>query len=79
MKEGTCEELGVLHGSDESLDSTLETNIRRYAKWNLNKNLKKKKKKTMKWSKLVGPTAGFPSVTRNSLMDTSHVFFTKYN
>ena len=43
IKEGTCHvEHWVLHVSDESLNSILETKIALYVNWNLNRNLKKK-------------------------------------
>ena len=47
IKEGTCDEHWVLYVSDESPNSTPEINIALYVDQNLNKNLKKKKKKTL--------------------------------
>ena len=45
IKEGTCHgEHCVLYVSDESLNSTLETDVTLLTNWNLNKNLKQKNK-----------------------------------
>ena len=44
IKEDSCDEHWVLYVSDESLNHTPETNITLYVNWNLNKNLKLKKK-----------------------------------
>ena len=40
IKEGTCDEHWVLYVGDESLYSTLETDITLYVNYNLHKNLK---------------------------------------
>ena len=45
-KEGTCDELWVLNVGDEPLNSIPKINITLYVNnWNLNKNLRGKKRK----------------------------------